>query len=276
MLKRLYDFLFTFKDYVVYAVCLCVATALLAANDSSQIRSIRSVVVLSVGLLQDALSAIPNYFDLRRENQVLRELNLNLADEVSRLREARLENLRLHQMLGLRERGEYRYVAAKIIGKNLQLMRNTITLNVGESDGIGPNMSVMTGDGLVGKIVGCSGHYAVAQILYNRDLRVSAKVQRSRVDGIACWEGGSRLLLKDVSKNLDVQPGDVVITSEYSTVFPPGIRIGIVSSAKPIAGSLFQRIEIVPGVDFERVEEVFVVLSKPDSSRVALEKRFGE
>ena len=276
MLRRVYEFIFNFKEYVVFSACLCIAAVLLASNETPQIRSIRSLAVLSAGLFQDAVSVIPNYFDLRRENQVLRELNLNLADEVNRLREARLENLRLHQILGLRERAEFRYVSAKVIGKTLQLMRNTITLNVGEADGIKTNMPVLSGDGLVGKVVGTSGHYSVAQLLYNRDLRVSAKVQRSRVDGIAAWEGGSRLVLKDVAKNLDVQAGDVVISSDYSTTFPAGIRLGIVSSAVAVEGSLFQRIEIVPGVDFHRLEEVFVIMSTPDSTRIALEKRFGE
>jgi len=81
-MRRLYEFVFLFKEYLVVGVLLAVSVTLLALNDDSQIRTIRSVAVVSVGMLQDALGIIPNYFDLRRENQVLRELNLTLADEV--------------------------------------------------------------------------------------------------------------------------------------------------------------------------------------------------
>ena len=276
MIRRLYEFVFLFKEYLVVGVLLAVSVSLLALNDDSQIRNIRSVAVVSVGTLQDALGIIPNYFDLRRENQVLRELNLTLADEVNRLREARLENLRLRQLLGLKERGEFGFVAANIIGKNLQLLRNTVTLDAGERNGLRADMPIVTENGLAGKIVATSGRFAVAQILYNKDIRVSAKIERSRVDGIIRWEGGSALALQDVAKTLDVQAGDVVITSEYSSFFPPGIRIGVVSSARGAEGSLFQSVEVRPAVDFSRLEEVFVITSMPDSERIALEHRTRE
>ena len=275
-MRRLYEFVFLFKEYLVVGVLLAVSVTLLALNDDSQIRTIRSVAVVSVGMLQDALGIIPNYFDLRRENQVLRELNLTLADEVNRLREARLENMRLRQLLGLKERGEFGFVAANVIGKNLQLLRNTVTLDAGDRNGLRADMPIVTENGLAGKIVATSGRFAVAQILYNKDIRVSAKIERSRVDGIIRWEGGSALALQDVAKTLDVQAGDVVITSEYSSFFPPGIRIGVVSSARGAEGSLFQSVEVRPAVDFSRLEEVFVITSMPDSERIALEHRTRE
>jgi len=276
MMRRLYEFLFLFKEYLVVGVLLAVSMTLLALNDGAQIRTIRSVTVTSVGVLQDALGIIPNYFDLRRDNQVLRELNVTLADEVNRLREARLENLRLRQLLGLKERREFGFVAANVIGKNLQLLRNTVTLDVGERSGVRTDMPVVTENGLAGKIVAATGSYAVAQILLNRDIRVSAKIERSRVDGIIRWEGGSTLALQDVAKTLDVQAGDVVITSEYSSFFPRGIRIGVVTTARGAEGSLFQSVEVRPAVDFSRLEEVFVITSVPDSERIALEHRVRE
>jgi len=276
MLRRLYDFVSLFKEYIVFALLLSISVALLALNDSPQIRTLRSITVVTVGLLQDAVGIIPNYFDLRGENQVLREMNLTLADEVNRLREAKLENLHLRQMLGLKEQRQFGYQTANVIGKNLQLLRNTITLDVGENDGVRPMMPVVTDNGLAGRIVATGPRYAVAQILFNKDLRVSAKVQRSRVDGIARWDGGARLLLTNVAKALDVQAGDVVITSEYSSMFPSGIRIGIVVSARPVEGSLFQAVEIMPGVDFTRMEQVFIITAIPDSARIALERRFRE
>jgi rod shape-determining protein MreC len=273
MIQRLYEFVFLFKEYLVVGVLLAVSVTLLALNDDSQIRTIRTVAVVSVGTLQDALGIIPNYFDLRRENHVLRELNLTLADEVNRLREARLENLRLRQLLGLKERGEFGFVAANVIGKNLQLLRNTVTLDAGERNGVRADMPIVTENGLAGKIVATSSRFAVAQILYNKDIRVSAKIERSRVDGIIRWEGGSTLALQDVAKTLDIQAGDVVITSEYSSFFPPGIRVGVITSARGAEGSLFQSVEVKPAVDFSRLEEVFVITSIPDSDRIALEHR---
>jgi rod shape-determining protein MreC len=273
MVKRLYDIVLLFKEYVVVSFCLLASILLLALNDTPQIRALRSYAVVGVGLLQNAVSIFPNYFFLRQENDALRAMNLALTDEVSRLREGKLENLRLRQMLGLKQRGEHRYIAANVIGKNLQLLRNTITLDAGEQDGVRVNMPVVSESGLVGKIASTSGHYAIGQILLNRDLRVSAKVQRSRVDGVIRWEGGTMLQLREVARTMDVQPGDLVVTSEYSAYYPAGTRIGIVSRAEPIRGSLFLNVEVTPSVDFTRLEEVFVLVHQPDSTRMALEHR---
>jgi rod shape-determining protein MreC len=134
-------------------------------------------------------------------------------------------------------------------------------------------MPMVSESGLVGKIISTGSHYAVGQILFNRDLRVSAKVQRSRVDGIVRWNGGTTLQLQQVARTMDVQPGDVVVTSGYSAYYPEGTRIGIVSRAEPIPGSLFQSVEIAPSVDFTRLEEVFVLAHEPDSARIAVEQQ---
>lgn len=272
MYKRLFEIVQLFKEYFLLALFLVASIALLTFNENQQIRAIRSVAVASVGFLQDALSFIPNYFDLRRENKVLRELNLTLADEVSRLREGRLENIRLRHLLALKERGGYTYVSANVVGKNLQLLRNTITLDVGEQDSVAPNMPIVSESGLVGKIIATSDRYSIGQILLNRELRVSAKVQRSRVDGIIRWDGGPTLSLQNVVKTMDVKQGDHVITSDYSSVFPPGLVIGTVSNTHDNPGTLFEEVDVMPGVDFTRLEEVFVITHIADSSRVALEQ----
>ena len=273
-MRRLFDIVILFKEYLLLALYVVIAIALMAVNDTTQIRTIRSLTVASIGFLQDAFGFIPNYFELARENRALRELNVSLADEVSRLREARLENLRLQKLLGLKEQSPLVYVSANVTGWNLQLLQNTITIDAGESEGVLVNMPIVTDAGLVGRVVATSAGYAIGQILLHKDFRASAKVQRGRVDGILLWEGGPTLTLKNVAKTLDVQVGDAVITSEYSSLYPPGIKIGVVSKTSQAPGALFQTVEITPGVDFSRLEEVFVVLHQPDSSRAALEQQF--
>ena len=271
MLKRLYDIFYAFKAYVLLGLLLSISIGLIASTDRPQIRAIRSVTVGVLGSAQSVIGIIPNYFNLRSENRILREQNLTLSEEVNRLREARLENIRLRRLLGLRDTSGSRFIAARVIGKSMQLLRNTITVDVGERDGVRPLMPVVTERGLVGKVVATSGRYSVAQILLHRDMRVSAKVQRSRADGIVAWEGGSTLIIRNIAKTLDVQPGDLVITSEYSSLYPSGIRIGTVTLARQVPGSLFQTVELQPAVDFATLEEVFIMPVVPDSTRLALE-----
>ncbi len=270
MIQRLYQYLFLFKEYVLLSVLVSVSLALLIINDNPQIRQIRSLTVGSIGAIQQTFSFIPNITALQRENDLLRRVNVHLADEVNQLREARLENIRLRSMIALRETSTTPLIGAKIVAKNLNLLRNTITLDAGSDDSVHIGNPIVTGEGLVGRVIAVSGNYAIGQLLINVDFRASAKVQRSRVDGIIAWDGKT-LLLKNVAKTQDVKEGDAVITSEYSNAFPPGIKIGIVSAIAEIPNSLFKRIEVVPTVNLTHTEETFVMDYVPSLERLSLE-----
>ncbi|MGA9119342.1 MAG: rod shape-determining protein MreC [Bacteroidota bacterium] len=273
MLKKLYDIILLFKEYLLFALFVSISLTLLTFNESAQIRSLRAAAIVTVGFLQDSFAFVPDFLNLQRENTSLREMNMTLSDEVNRLREASLENIRLRDMIGMKEKARAKLVAANVVGKSLQLLRNTITLDVGERDGVRVNVPIVSPHGLVGKIVATSYGYSVGQVLLNKEIRVSAKDQRSRVDGIIRWDGGSSLQLGNVVKTMDVKPGDAIVTSGYSSIYPPGIELGIVSATQFPPGSLFQTIDVTPGVDFTRLEEVFVLAFPVDTSRTILEEK---
>ncbi len=271
MLQRLYDILFQFKEYAVLVGLVAVSLILLTVNDNPQVKHMRTVATVVFGLLQEQIIFIPNYFSLESENQLLRRTNVELADETNRLREEKLENIRLRQLLGIKQQLPFDVVAGKVVGKNLTLMRNTLTIGIGRVDGIDPLMPVIGDGGLVGIVVSVSDHFAIVNLLLNVDFRASAKIERSRVDGIVAWDG-MNLTLKNVAKTLDVKVGDVVITSTYSSTFPADLRIGVVSDVREQSGTLFKTIIVTPSVDFVKLEEVFVLTAVPDAERVEMEQ----
>ena len=272
-MQRFVDIVSLFKEYLVLALLIIISLVLLGGNDNRQIRVIRSYTVGFIGFFQGAVSVIPNFFEIRHENEVLRQLNVNLSDEVNRLREARLENIRLRTLMGLKSDRQYTLVAGDVVGKSLHLLRNTITMNVGEAESVKTDMPIVAETGLVGRVLLTSTHFSIGQLVINKDFRASAKIQRSRVDGIIAWDGGEYLKLNNVSKTQDVKEGDVVMTSEYSNLFPRDIKIGYVSKVTEKAGNLFKDVDVVPSVDFPALEQVFVVTAIHDSERVALERK---
>jgi rod shape-determining protein MreC len=274
-MKTLLSYLGNLKEYLIFSALTLFSIILIFQNDNIQIRFIRVVAVNVIGVMQSGFSFIPNIFELQEENKYLRESNLELSRELSRLKESKLENLRLNSMLEFKQRTGYHVVTGKVIGKTLIQTRNNITIDIGEFDSVKIGMPVITDKGLVGKIVATSRNYSIAQILLNKDLKVTAKDQRSRVDGIMSWDGEGKVLMKNVSKSADVKVGDVFITSEYSNVFPPGIPIGF-AATDGTKDNLFKHIEIECFVDFETLEEVFVLKFLTDSERTELEKKFSE
>lgn len=225
------------------------------------------------GTVQSGLSSIPNVFDLQQENKLLRETNIRLSNEVSNLKEAKLENIRLTRLLNFKEFSGMGLVSANIVNKSIIQTRNTITLNAGEIDSVFVNMPVITDAGLVGRVVSTSRNFSIAQILFNKDMRITVKSQRSRIDGILTYDGVSTLSVINIQKSADIIPGDVFITSEYSNLYPSGIPIGTVVETGNL-DNLFMKIIVVPLVDFASLENVFVVKYIQNKERYALEKTF--
>lgn len=269
-MKTIGLFLLSIKEYLTLSLLIVISLILIFSNDNSQVRFLRAVAVGFVGAIQSGVSAVPNVFEIQKENEFLREKNIELSNELSALKEAKLENLRLTKILGLKEKSISGVVIAKIVNKSLVQARNTITLNVGESDSVKANMPVITDDGLVGRIVSTSSHYSIAQILYNRSLSISVKIQRSRVDGILNYDGAGNLIINNVPKSADVKTGDVLITSEYSNYFPAGIPVGTVVEEGNL-DNLFKKVIVKPLVDFTSLEEVFILRHLQETERIDLE-----
>lgn len=275
-MQRFIAFVVRFKNYIALCVLVVMSFSLMSFGDLAQLGGFRAVIVGSIGWMQSLFAWIPNPVALKSENTALRELNLQLSLESSRSRQAMVENTTLRKMLELQPMVEYRLIAADVVGKTTTQMRNYATINKGTADGVKEGMSCVTDAGLVGLIIGASDHYAVVQLLLNRDTRVAAKIQRSRVDGIIGWDGEQTLSLKNVPRSFDVQAGDLVLTSNYSAKYPPNVIIGRVSQVTDENNSLFRKVVVEPAVNFATVEQVFVVEFLPDSERVALERDIEE
>jgi rod shape-determining protein MreC len=275
-MHRIFNFFLRFREYFVLFLTISISLALISQNNNIQIKQIRSSSVQILGFLQENFSSvfntiwIPHILSISKENRLLREHNLILSEEVSRLREASLENLRLRALLNFKQQSKFDLRSSKIVGKSLTLARNFITLDLGSDDGIQVNMPIVTDKGLVGKIVMVSKNYSQGQILKNKDFKASAIDERSRVSGIFAWDGED-FIVEEVAKNHDIKLGDLIITSDYSSIFPSKIPIGIVSNISYNTGNLFQRIQIKSNVDLNTLEEVFILIYPPDSNRVAFD-----
>lgn len=273
-MKKLGQLILNLKEYLILSVLIIFSLAFIFSNDNTQIRFLRAIAVGMFGTVQSGISSIPNVFELQEENKILRENNIRLSNDVANLKEARLENIRLSKLLSFKESSGLGLVSAKIVNKSVFQTRNTITINAGEGDSLNLNMPVITDAGLVGRIVSMSKNYSIAQILYNKDLRITVKVQRSRVDGILQFDGVTALNITNVPKTADVQIGDVIITSEYSNLFPSGIPVGTVTETGNL-DNLFMKIVIKPLVNFNTLENVFILKSYPNKEKYLLEKTYN-
>jgi rod shape-determining protein MreC len=275
-MQRFIDFLLRYREHIVAVLLSIIALALMSYGDATQLGGFRALIIGGLGLAQDAVSWIPNPIALQRENQALRQINMELLQEVMVLRKSGIENEQLRRMLDLEQHTKLPLRAATVVSKTTFRTRQYITIDRGSRDGIKPGMNVITDAGLVGSVIGTSRHYAIVQTLFNRDVRVSARLASTREEGIITWDGFEFLLLQNIPKTHPVQVGDVVVTSSLSTRFIPEIPIGIVVRIVPDPSSMFHRITVRPNVEFWRLEQVFVVFKTPPSKQLLLEESLQE
>jgi len=275
-MQRFIEFVLRYREHIIAVLLSIIALALMSYGDVTQLGGFRALIIGGLGLAQEAVAWIPNPIALQRENQALRQINMELLQEVMVLRKAGIENEQLRRMLALRQNAMFTYRAASVVGKTTFRTRQYITLDRGSNDGIKPGMNVVTDAGLVGSVIGTSGHFAIVQTLFNRDVRVSARLASTREEGIIAWDGFEYLLLHNIPKTHTVQVGDLVVTSSLSTRYFPDIPIGTVESVVPDPSSMFYRITVRPRVEFWRLEQVFVILHTPPTEQLTLENALQE
>ncbi|MFZ1729264.1 MAG: rod shape-determining protein MreC [Bacteroidota bacterium] len=272
-MQTLIAFIRIFREYIALTVLSGLSIILIANSDSVPVQVLRSYSLVSLAALQSSSNWLANLFSSNQDTETLRDVNVSLMEEVMQLRRLRQENMELRRKIGFRDRSNWPLVPAEIVGKNLSIGQNMITLDVGENDSVAINMPVINEEGLVGKIIATSGHYSIAMLALHRDFRVTAKIKRSRTDGFIAWKEGEALVLQNMSKTADALPGDTIVTSEYSNLFPPEIMIGTIRRIGPGEGGYFSKIEVEPRVNFASLERVFVVRYRIEAVRAQLENR---
>lgn len=264
-MHTLKQFISRFRDSLLLALYLFLSGMMMLSSDTAIVEGLRSTTLFSVGFIQNQLTGIQSYFSLRHENRSLRQENTRLAFENYQLQDALLENIRLHQLLNFSNHSEYHFSTAKIIGTSPLNFVTGYLLSIDEHQVIQKNSAVMTTEGLVGKIIKVQNNYAICQNLLDGNSKISVRIQRNRELGIATWDGGSSLILQNISNTIDVFPGDVIYTSGMSRIYPENIKVGVVTNAQKNEEALFQEIRVKAAVNFSNLEEVVIIHKENDA-----------
>ncbi len=98
-MQKIIDFILRYKEYLVFISLCIISLSLISLGNVNQLGGYRSFVIAFVGRMQNVFSWIPNPIAMKNENRALRELNLQLSTEVTRLQHAVFENEKLREML---------------------------------------------------------------------------------------------------------------------------------------------------------------------------------
>lgn len=243
--------------------------------DSDRGQALRETILSMVGPVQRLFVAPVNVFvgvrnrirelhQLDRDNRLLRGELAQLRPLGVRLEELELENRRLRSLLGMRTDPSRREVAARVTGDSSSAFARSFMLNAGRLEGVETDATVLASGGLLGRVVERSDHSALVLTLLDINSRVPVLVQRTRTRAIAAGRNGRLLSLEFVPANADIQPGDLIVTSGTGGFFPKGLLVGRVHPES--GGGQGAMFTVEPTVDFDRTEEVRILLPTSESS----------
>ncbi len=206
--------------------------------------------------------------ELQKENAELKAEIEELRTVNNRLRLAENENIVLSNLLQLdRKYADYPKIGAHIIGKDPGSWYDTFIIDRGTKHGVYKNMVVLAENGLAGKVIEAFGTSAKVISLVDDMSSVSAKSIRSQDIG---YVRGDRALMSQnlcrmdlIDLDADLMEGDEIVTSNLSSIYPPGITIGFVKEIRSDVSGLTKYALIEPVVNFKYMETVLVIVDDP-------------
>lgn len=244
-----------------------------------------SIVVNVLAPFQSVTSAVSskcndfrNYvydvFYVYDQNRELKAQNDDLKLKVARTAELEAENANLRQLLNYKKANlQFNLLPANVIGRDSATWSSHIIINRGTDDGVQKNMTVITPDGLVGNIHEAYASYSEVELITDPRSAVGSIVQRadSRVAGIVkgSADSNSAINMTNIPQNANIVEGDIIITSGFGGIYPKGIPIGSVAAIKNDSGGLLQYATLYPCVDFQKLENVAVIINHREVAQPA-------
>lgn len=225
---------------------------------------------------RDMTSGIRDYNTMQYQYEASKQEVQSLKMELSRLEEEALENIRLRSLLDMKEQyADYDPIAATVIARNAGVWMDTFSINRGSIDGIQANMTVITADGLVGRVIDVGLAYSKVRSIIDPNSAVGCQIERTRnkgsMRGVSATGGEvPECYVYYLPAVNDVVPGDTVLTSGDDRIYPKGIKIGTVTAVSRQSDLSDQYIVVVPYVDFQTIEEVLVLRVVVETDQEAL------
>jgi len=202
----------------------------------------------------------------RTRNQIekLKSENAKLRTRILERKNADAELNQLKSVLDLAGKASYKVIAARVISQGASVsFSQTITIDVGTSSGVRQNMTVMSGEGLVGVVQATYANSALVMLATDPDFKVGVRIAGSQQIGILSGSGSKRASLQLLDNQNIVKVGDILLArgSKNNRPFVPGIPVGYISAVDNSAGSIAQSATVMLYPNFSALGVVSVVLS---------------
>lgn len=263
-MRNLLEFLAKYNHWFVFLILEVVSMVLLFQYNSYQGSAWFSSANAVTGKLYEWDANVETFFSLTKVNQELTQRNAYLEQEVQKLSDSLVcvtKDSSIYHRDQFALLRNYRLIPAKVVANSIDKPGNLMTIDKGSADGIHKDMGVISGTGVVGIVYLVAEHYAIVIPVLNTKSNISCMIQNRGYFGYLRWKGGVSDLayLEEVPRHAHFKLGDYVVTSGYSAVFPPGVRVGRILHVFNSADGLSYRVQLRLSTDFSRLRDVCVI-----------------
>lgn len=209
------------------------------------------------GSILESYNNVSDYFVLKQANELLVEENIQLRKQLH-------ESFReVDTATFIQKDSLFSYIGAKVIRNTINRQKNYLFINKGSKHGIQMDMGVITSDGVVGTVVEVSDNYSRIMSVLHSQNKINARIKKNRHLGNMEWNGNNYRIgtLTDIPNHVQLFPGDTIITSGNSLLFPEGISIGTVQNYKTSNQDKFSNASVKYTVDFNKVSYVYIIVN---------------
>ena len=276
-MRNLAEFLARFKHWFVFVLLEILSFVLLFKYNNYQGSVWFSSANDVAGWVFEMKSDVGAFFSLTKINKELTQRNLYLEHQVSQL-QARVYDKTvgkdfIHKgQLAMLE--GFRLIPAKVVDNSVNKPQNFVTIDKGSVDGIRQDMGVACGNGVVGIVYLVSKHYSVVIPVLNTESNISCAIDGTGYFGDLHWKGGPSDIayLDDVPRHAHFRLHGKIVTSGYSSVFPPGVMVGEILHVFNSDDGLSYRLMIKLSTDFGNLRDVCVIDDSSVKERLNLLK----
>ena len=198
--------------------------------------------------------------ELRQQNELLRTENALLRSQLIELQEQQKDFTTLEALLKVaRTRIGNNYLAAMVIGRDPSPFMLYVYINQGSNSGLRRGMPVLTDQGLAGRVVAMSADAAEIQLITDSNSAVNVRLPESGADAMLVGSVTGDVTLEMIPQEVEVKPGELILTSGLGGTYPPNLLVGQVVSVRKLDTALFQSAAVQPVVDFTDLRWVLVI-----------------
>lgn len=261
-MQWIFEFIVKYRTFCSLLFTTVLSLLMISGSSERQISTARWLTATIFYPLQFTFNQITQIRDIYAENRRLKMDNAQLSVKIAVLQEQAAENKRLRDLLDFSQEYTYDLLPVRVIARDPSLAYKSVVVNAGKKDSVLTYMPLVSEKGVVGKVVQVMNGISLVQLLKDPSNRTSVMSQRTRTISILETDDGSNFFIR-VRSHEDFQNGDTIVTSGLGGVYPRGLEVGRVTGVKTGSDPLFKRVTIKLTVDFEHLEELFVIRLSP-------------